>query len=178
LPPCVDPPDTRSLQRQAPRFEGDLYTAPYIKGEGVERAGWCGFCSSWHKLKDSAYWYVVTCLQPQHEIRLFINSFYRYHMHYTHGVSCLTGHQLTGPQKMQWNLQFNGWQALCARCNTWLTLGRGDKAAKTAYYRHAYQCQVRTIPQSERTGGLRKSRSPRRLARNDSIHFRGSHSYP
>lgn len=63
LPPRLDPPDTHGLQTQSPRFEGDLYTAPFIKGEGVERAGWCGFCSSWHKLKDSAYWYVNKKLQ-------------------------------------------------------------------------------------------------------------------
>lgn len=74
VPPCLDPPDTGSLQKQAPRFEGDLYAAPYVKGEGVERAGWCGFCSSWHKLKDSAYWYVVTCVQLQHEIHVFITA--------------------------------------------------------------------------------------------------------
>lgn len=56
LPPQVHPLDKRGLQPQRPRSDGDLYTAPYIKGEGVERMGWCAFCSSWHKLKDSAYW--------------------------------------------------------------------------------------------------------------------------
>jgi hypothetical protein len=63
LPPRTVPPDTSGLQRQDPRSEGDLYTAPFIKGEGVERMGWCSFCSSWHKLKDSAYWYVGSLLQ-------------------------------------------------------------------------------------------------------------------
>ena len=58
LPPRTVPSDTSGLQQQDPRSEGDLYTAPFIKGEGVERMGWCSFCSSWHKLKDSAYWYV------------------------------------------------------------------------------------------------------------------------
>lgn len=43
------------LQLQKPRFEGDLYTAPWVRGESAERAGWCGFCSTWHKLKDSAF---------------------------------------------------------------------------------------------------------------------------
>ena len=75
VPPCLDPPDTGNLQSQAPRFEGDLYTAPYIKGEGVERAGWCGFCSSWHKLKDSAYWYAMILLHPQPAPHTFIDSF-------------------------------------------------------------------------------------------------------
>lgn len=43
------------VHRQKPRFAGDLYTALWVRGEGTERAGWCGFCSTWHKLKDSAY---------------------------------------------------------------------------------------------------------------------------
>lgn len=45
----------QKLQRQKPRFEGDMYTALWVQGEGTERAGWCGFCSTWHKLKDSAF---------------------------------------------------------------------------------------------------------------------------
>lgn len=62
-PPClydnnVSPP----LQKQNPRFEGDLYAALWVRGEGASRAGWCGFCASWHKLKDSAYWYVSELL--------------------------------------------------------------------------------------------------------------------
>ncbi|KAK1063813.1 hypothetical protein LTR12_014153 [Friedmanniomyces endolithicus] len=45
------------IRRQNPRFEGDLYAALWVSGEGADRIGWCGYCSSWHKLKDSAYWY-------------------------------------------------------------------------------------------------------------------------
>ncbi|KAK0935720.1 hypothetical protein LTR29_012722 [Friedmanniomyces endolithicus] len=52
--PLVHLPHTRS---QSPRFEGDLYAALWVSGEGADRTGWCGYCSSWHKLKDSAYWY-------------------------------------------------------------------------------------------------------------------------
>lgn len=44
------------FQQQQPRFEGDLYAALWVRGEGVSREGWCGFCSTWHRLKDSAYW--------------------------------------------------------------------------------------------------------------------------
>ena len=71
LLPRSDPPYMPGLQKQTPRFEGDLYTAPFIKGEGVERAGWCGFCCSWHKLKDSAFWYVSSrCSCSLHHICL------------------------------------------------------------------------------------------------------------
>lgn len=52
-----DPPlATPTLRKQSMRFDEDLYTAAWVCGEGAERAGWCGYCSSWHRLKDSAYW--------------------------------------------------------------------------------------------------------------------------
>ena len=73
LLPRTKPTDSMSdqrLQGQHPRFDGDLYTAEWIRGEGSDRAGWCGFCSSWHRMKDSAFWY---------------------HMHYSHGISYTTG---------------------------------------------------------------------------------------
>lgn len=57
-PPTLHAPDGQPLQKLTPRFEGDLYQALWIRGEGAFREGWCGHCPSWHKLKDSAYWYV------------------------------------------------------------------------------------------------------------------------
>ncbi|KAH9843379.1 putative conserved fungal protein [Teratosphaeria destructans] len=57
-----DPPETDFAvgtsrpQPQNPRFEGDLYTAQWTRGDGPDRLGWCGYCSSWWRLKDSAYW--------------------------------------------------------------------------------------------------------------------------
>lgn len=50
-----------SPRKQGPRFQGDLYTAPWVRGEGAERSGWCRFCSIWFKLKDSAYWVCLRC---------------------------------------------------------------------------------------------------------------------
>ena len=55
----TDPPNIADVQRQWPRFEDDLYTALWVRREGTQREGWCGFCSSWHKLKESAFWYVA-----------------------------------------------------------------------------------------------------------------------
>lgn len=60
LVPCVDGAMPR---QQLPRFVGDEYAASWIRGTGVERVGWCGFCPTWHRLKDSAYWYHVCKLQ-------------------------------------------------------------------------------------------------------------------
>jgi hypothetical protein len=47
-------------RKQSPRFVGDQYTPGWTLGDGIERAGWCGECGKWHKLKDSAYWYHVS----------------------------------------------------------------------------------------------------------------------
>lgn len=53
----TDPPSAEraSLHKQDARWESDLYTARWIRGDGTDRAGWCAFCSTWYKLKDSAY---------------------------------------------------------------------------------------------------------------------------
>lgn len=58
-PPLVPDADGTMPRQQSPRFVGDEYTASWICGSGVERVGWCGFCPTWHRLKDSAYWYHV-----------------------------------------------------------------------------------------------------------------------
>ena len=119
--PRTNPPIQSSMianvQRRNPRFEGDLYTALWVRGEGIERAGWCGFCSSWHKMKDSAYWY---------------------HLHYTHGIAYATGKPIDGPRETQW-VDFFGWNVMCGGCHKWLSIGVGDKA-RTCYFRHAHKC--------------------------------------
>lgn len=60
----IDPPMVLSIdgampRPQNPRFVGDEYAAAWVRGSGVERSGWCGLCPTWHKLKDSQYWYHV-----------------------------------------------------------------------------------------------------------------------
>jgi hypothetical protein len=57
LPVRFTPPEEPNLaQQKLPRFSGDLYTARYVVGKGIDREGWCGYCCSWYRLKDSAYW--------------------------------------------------------------------------------------------------------------------------
>ena len=52
----TDPPDCASARKQDTLSPGDLYTAQWVRGEGSKREGWCGFCSNWYIMKDSAYW--------------------------------------------------------------------------------------------------------------------------
>jgi len=44
------------LKTQDSRFDGDLYTANWVRGDGANREGWCCYCSEWYQLRDSAYW--------------------------------------------------------------------------------------------------------------------------
>lgn len=34
-------------RRQSPRHAGDEYTAAWIRGDGIDREGWCGMCCTW-----------------------------------------------------------------------------------------------------------------------------------
>ena len=126
LPSRANPPSTHDdtgqlLQKQTPKFAGDLYTALWIRGEGTERAGWCGFCCKWYKLKDSAYWY---------------------HLHYSHGISCATGQPLDRPRELRWRPATSGYEALCGNCAEWVSIGKGQKVC-TTYFRHAYKCATK-----------------------------------
>lgn len=47
-PPPTDHTESGRLRRQKPRFAGDEYTASWVRGEGIDRAGWCGLCASWY----------------------------------------------------------------------------------------------------------------------------------
>ena len=123
-PPSYDHPSSSPLhpRHQPPRFTGDLYTPPYVRGDGATRAGWCTLCSSWHTLKDSAYWY---------------------HMHFAHGISCATGKSMPTPLRSRLTAGaargVGDSEALCGCCGRWVLVVMGEKGRK-AWWRHAYRC--------------------------------------
>ncbi|CAK4033843.1 Hypothetical predicted protein [Lecanosticta acicola] len=139
-PPLTDYGNGLMPRRRTRRSDDDEYTASWIRGDGNDRAGWCGICRSWHKLKNSAYWY---------------------HMHYFHGISCVTGKPFDKPLSWRQAQGSTGWEALCGGCNQWVSVGRADRAT-TPYYRHAYRCQIKDNPALTRSQSLAKSRSPGR----------------
>ena len=124
-PPSHDllPSSPLHPRRQPTRFTGDLYTPPYVRGDGTTRAGWCTLCSSWHTLKDSAYWY---------------------HMHFAHGISCATGKSMPTPLRSRLTAGaargVGDSEALCGCCGRWVLIVTGEKG-KTAWWRHAYRCK-------------------------------------
>ncbi|KAK3055657.1 hypothetical protein LTR09_003578 [Extremus antarcticus] len=138
LKPRTDPPfacNDQRIQQQRPRFDGDQYTALFVRGQGIDRAGWCGYCSSWHKMKDSAFWY---------------------HIHYSHGISCTTGHPFRPPNDVQWSDKSNGFKVQCPTCNEWMNAGSGDRA-RTSYFGHAYKCETKKAGGPSRSGRRRSS---------------------
>ena len=138
------PDDPLHPRQQPARFEGDLYTPSFVRGDGPTRAGWCVYCSSWLTLKDSAYWY---------------------HMHFAHGISCATGKHLPGPIRCRATAGaargVGEAEWLCGGCGRWVLIVTGEKG-RTAWWRHAYRCKFKDGEvEKERKRG--KSASPRKV---------------
>lgn len=137
------PNDPLHPRQQPPRWIGDLYTPTYVRGDGSNRAGWCGHCASWLTLKDSAYWY---------------------HMHFAHGISCATGAYLPNPVRLRPTVGaargVGDAEALCRGCSRWVLVVMGEKG-RTAWFRHAYRCLLKPPQARERRRG--KSASPRKV---------------
>jgi hypothetical protein len=139
------PPNDPLHPRQQPaRFEGDLYTPTFVRGDGPTRAGWCTYCSSWFTLKDSAYWY---------------------HLHFAHGISCSTGKPLPGPIRCRATAGaargVGDAEWLCGGCGRWVLIVTGEKG-RTAWWRHAYRCKLKDgeVGKERKRG---KSASPRKV---------------
>ena len=126
-PPVQDllPSNPMHPRQQPARFIGDLYTPTWVRGDGATRAGWCTLCSTWHTLKDSAYWY---------------------HMHFAHGISCATGKSMPGPLHSRPTAGaargVGNTEAFCGCCRRWVLIVTGEKG-RTAWWRHAYRCKFK-----------------------------------
>lgn len=122
-PPPEDmfPSDPTMIPReQEPRFEGDLYTPTWIRGEGNKREGWCGICKPgrWLVLKNSGYWYDKS---------------------FTHGISATTGQAFSPPKRTRRSQgNANIWEGLCENCDSWVGLVSSKKRG-TTWFRHAYK---------------------------------------
>jgi len=151
--PSRSPPDSATLQKQNPRSDTDIYTAPWVRGDGSDRAGFCAYCSTWHRLKDSAYWVRARPPLPLSPPSFANADGNQYHIHYTHGISCATGHSFPPPVGIRISLSSssNDWEVLCGHCGRWVSSGGGIVRCRTAYFRHAYRCRV--------TGGMRGTKS-------------------
>ncbi|KAI9785074.1 MAG: hypothetical protein M1816_000544 [Peltula sp. TS41687] len=127
-----DPPPPEDMSTTDPdlvphqqdlRFDGDLYTPRWVRGQGNKREGWCGICKPgrWLVLKNSAFWYDKS---------------------FSHGISAATGAPFEGPQA---NRPLEGstdvWEGYCGSCHEWISLV-SSKRKGTTWFRHAYKCHA------------------------------------
>ncbi|OXV07650.1 hypothetical protein Egran_04584 [Elaphomyces granulatus] len=125
-PPAQDMnPDNPDLvpHEQEQRFENDLYTPKWVRGQGYKREGWCGICrpGRWLVLKNSAFWYDKS---------------------FTHGVSASTGQAFDAPKETRRMADSpDTWEGLCRRCGEWIALVSSKKKG-TTWFRHAHKCQI------------------------------------
>ena len=109
--------------QQGSRFDGDLYTPKFVRGQGNKREGFCGLCKPgrWLVLKNSAFWYDKS---------------------FSHGISAATGRPFDSPCKTR---RTHGspqvWEGLCSTCNQWIAL-ISNKKKGTTWFRHAYKVTV------------------------------------
>ena len=123
VPPAQDMnPDNPDLvpREQEQRFENDLYTPKWVRGQGYKREGWCGICrpGRWLVLKNSAFWYDKS---------------------FTHGVSASTGQAFDAPKETRRMVDSPDiWEGLCRRCGEWIPLVSSKKKG-TTWFRHAHK---------------------------------------
>lgn len=129
--PASPPPEDMICESEADiprsqelRFHGDLYTPKYVRGHGNKREGWCGICSRWLVLKNSAFWYDKS---------------------FSHGISAATGAAFEAPRETR-RMKSNPdvWEGFCGSCGEWIALISSKKKG-TTWFRHAYKvCSVFT----------------------------------
>ena len=124
-PPVSPPPEDMICESEADiprsqelRFDGDLYTPKYVRGHGNKREGWCGICSRWLVLKNSAFWYDKS---------------------FSHGISAATGAAFEAPRETR-RMKSNPdvWEGFCGSCGEWIALISSKKKG-TTWFRHAYK---------------------------------------
>lgn len=121
----------------------NMYKPRFVRGQGETREGLCEYCNpgTWHRLKQSSYWY---------------------HMNFQHGISSVTGTLYENPvdtrktsywtkkskkqQGNQGSLQINYVQGFCDSCNKWVDITQENNTDAdgnlrlTNWYRHAHKC--------------------------------------
>lgn len=121
----VEPSDDGiQAEKQSPRFPGDLYWPPWIRGpEDSVQEGWCGTCARWLAL-DGAF-------QDDKD--------------FNHGVNAATGGPFDKPKEMRRLKEDPAiWWGLCGTCGEWVEL-LGSKNGETAWFVHSFGVRVEII---------------------------------
>ena len=133
LPPAHDflHPDPTKQPRQQPekrKSDEDLYTPFWVRGEGVDREGWCSLCEpgSWKQLKQSQYWY---------------------HLRNIHGIDPATGLIYDPPHKLRiYNDTAASVEGLCGSCGQWQPICTArSKRSFANWFHHARKCHAAKV---------------------------------
>ncbi|GAA5822039.1 hypothetical protein JCM10212_003717 [Sporobolomyces blumeae] len=151
-------------RRQRLRAPQDQFTPSWVRGQGLEKEGWCDECCDeagggrWFKLKDGSYWY---------------------HRQFVHGVSSISGQRFVEPIETRCAVDERGrsrLEGLCGTCADWTTYetyrfqptttttdstssaslesrSRSSRlvASRMLWYRHAFDCHPHVAIQAKRS---------------------------
>jgi hypothetical protein len=110
-------------QPEKRRCNDDIYTPLWVRGEGINREGWCSLCDPgrWLNLKTSQY---------------------LYHMQNTHGVIQTSGLFCHPPVQLRRHEDSVGTtEGLCGNCEQWIAICTVRKRRSfSAWFEHARKC--------------------------------------
>ncbi|GAA5830427.1 hypothetical protein JCM3766R1_002714 [Sporobolomyces carnicolor] len=136
-PPARSEPRPR---RQPLRSHDDEFTPAWVRGQGLDKEGYCSRCQEeqWFKLKDGSYWY---------------------HRTFVHGISSISGRPFSNPIETRCatsgdrgDAHLEGFCRTCLDWHAFETYRSNRSASRVLWYRHAHSCHKQTpIPRPAAT---------------------------
>ncbi|GAA5882988.1 hypothetical protein JCM16303_006778 [Sporobolomyces ruberrimus] len=161
-PPSSSSSPSLRPRRQPLRSSMDSFTPAWIRGQGLEKEGYCSLCEAegekgegdgngrggkWFRLKDGSYWY---------------------HRQFVHGISSISGLPFSNPIETRCATNEKGVSTLegfCGTCSNWNTFETYRTpttstpspssplvSSRAMWYRHAHACHEQVpIPKPSST---------------------------
>ncbi|GAA5902252.1 uncharacterized protein JCM6883_001346 [Sporobolomyces salmoneus] len=142
-------------RRQPLRCHNDEFTPSWVRGQGLEKEGYCSLCDDhegrgkWLSLKDGSFWY---------------------HRTFVHGISSISGQPFAKPIETRVVVNadetLSALEGLCGTCSSWhsfetyrSTASDSLASSRTLWYRHAHSCHTQVpIPRPVSTPMLKTSK--------------------
>ncbi|KAJ2380043.1 hypothetical protein GGI23_007866 [Coemansia sp. RSA 2559] len=116
-------------RRQKIRFNDDMYTPMWVRGNGQQKEGFCDTCAAgkWLQLKNSAFWY---------------------HKQFFHGISSVSGRPFVRPLQVR-HYDADIIEGLCHQCHQWVHIANAKRRNSVLWFRHAHKCHVYHKPKHD-----------------------------
>ncbi|KAJ1897336.1 hypothetical protein LPJ81_004560 [Coemansia sp. IMI 209127] len=116
-------------RRQKVRFNDDMYTPMWVRGNGQQKEGFCDTCAAgkWLQLKNSAFWY---------------------HKQFFHGISSVSGRPFVRPLQVR-HYDADIIEGLCHQCHQWVHIANAKRRNSVLWFRHAHKCHVYHKPKHD-----------------------------